>query len=74
MVETCAEKLRGMIPYPCCGKEKAMVFDSAHGQASYKCPKCGRFATFDFDSMTAMPGEAKKGATHRFKISERCID
>lgn len=60
------DQLKGMIPYPCCPKEKGMVYKNTHGFASYKCPRCGRFALFDFDHMMAYEGSAYKGAAHRF--------
>lgn len=69
-----AEKIKGQIPYPCCPKEKAMAFDSSHGRASYKCPRCGKFAIFDFDEMEAYPAQAARGAAHRFRIAKTSID
>lgn len=66
-----AEKLKGQIPFPCCPKEKAMAYESSHGRASYKCPRCGKFATFDFDKMVAYPSGAAKGASHNFKLKNR---
>lgn len=69
-----AEKIKGQIPYPCCPKEKAMAFDSSHGRASYKCPRCGKFAIFDFDEMEAYPAQAARGAAHQFRITKSSID
>ena len=68
-----AEKLKGKISFPCCPKEKAMAYESSHGRASYKCPRCGKFATFDFDKMVAYLSGAAKGASHKFR-SENRID
>lgn len=68
------EKIKGQIPYPCCSKEKAMAFDSSHGRASYKCPRCGKFAIFDFDEMKAYPAQPARGASHRFRITKSSID
>lgn len=68
-----AEKLKGQIPFPCCPKEKAMVYENSHGQVSLKCPRCGRFAILDFDEMIAYLSRAAKGASHKFK-TENCID
>lgn len=68
-----AEELKGQIPFPCCPKEKAMAYESSHGRVSLKCPRCGRFAIFDFDKMTAHLSGAAKGASHKFK-SDKCID
>lgn len=67
------EKLKGQIPFPCCSKEKAMAYESSHGRVSLKCPRCGRFAIFDFDEMIAHLAGAAKGASHKFK-SENRID
>lgn len=66
-----AEKLKGQISFPCCPKEKAMAYESSHGRASYKCPRCGKFATFDFDKMVAYPSGAAKGASHNFRLKNR---
>ncbi len=59
--------VKGMIPYPCCPRESAMVYLNAHGQVSTKCPRCGRFVKFDYDSMTAIVVNAIRGASHRYK-------
>ena len=67
------EKLKGQISFPCCSKEKVMAYESSHGRVSLKCPRCGRFAIFDFDKMMAYLSKAAKGASHKFK-SENRID
>ena len=59
--------VKGMIPYPCCPKERVMVFRGAHGRVSNKCPRCGRFARFDYDLMTASEVRAVRGATRMYK-------
>lgn len=64
---SCAEKIKGMISYPCCPKNKVMAYASARGRVSTKCPNCGKFVVFDYDLMTAEIGEPARGATHRFK-------
>ena len=51
------------IPYPCCPKEKAVVFQGAHGRASYKCPNCGKYAVFDYDTLTSKPGKVCRGVS-----------
>ena len=66
-----AEKLKGQIPFPCCPKEKAIAYENSHGRASYKCPRCGKFAIFDFDKMEAYPTRAAKGASHKFRSKSR---
>ena len=68
------DKIKGQIPFPCCPKEKAMVYESSHGRASYKCPNCGKFSVFDFDEMKAYPAKAAKGAAHKFHIEKLSID
>lgn len=62
-----AYELKGMIQFPCCEKEKIMVYEGSSGKCSIKCPKCGRYAIFDYDKMTAVPGEILRGAAHRLK-------
>ncbi|MDO4977889.1 MAG: hypothetical protein Q4E53_11575 [Eubacteriales bacterium] len=56
-------KVRGNIPYPCCPKEKNVVYEGAKGKNSSKCPRCGRFILFDYDQMTAAVIGQVKGAT-----------
>ncbi len=58
-------------PYPCCPKEKAVVFPGAHGCASYKCPNCGKYAVFDYDSLTSKPGKVCRGASKRSRAVKR---
>ena len=67
MTLTAAEPPGIAIPYPCCPKEKAVVFPGTHGCASYKCPNCGKYAVFDYDSLTAKPGISCRGASRRLK-------
>ncbi len=57
------------IPYPCCPKEKVVVFPGAHGCTSIKCPNCGKYALFDYDNLTAKPGKVCRGASNRSKRS-----
>ena len=57
------------IPYPCCPKEKVVVFPGAHGCTSIKCPNCGKYALFDYDNLTAKPGKVCRGASSRSKRS-----
>lgn len=46
-----------------------MVYADAHGRVSNKCPKCGRFAVFDYDEMCAEPGKPCRGAADQFKAA-----
>ena len=62
-----AYKTKGMIPFPCCKKEKILVYEGTKGHASSKCPRCGKFAVFDYDGMTAEIAEAARGASHKFR-------
>ncbi len=66
MLGTSAEQLKGMIPYPCHKKHKAMVFIGAQGLASYECPRCHNIVIFDYDNMTAWPSKMIRGAVHKF--------
>ena len=59
--------VRGMISYPCCPGETVMVYQNAHGQVSNKCPRCGKFARFDYDRMTATAVRACRGASQLYK-------
>ena len=59
--------VKGMISYPCCPKETVIVFLNAHGQASIKCPKCGKCARFDYDRMAATAFRAYRGASQMYK-------
>ncbi len=63
-------RVKGMIPYPCCPKETVIVFLDAHGQVSNKCPRCGKFARFDYDRMTATAARAFRGASRIYKKPE----
>lgn len=50
------------IPFPCCPKEVVVVFTNAHGNASMKCPNCGKIALFDYDALTSKRIHAFRGA------------
>ena len=64
-----AQQVKGMISFPCCPKESVMVYADAHGRVSIKCPKCGRFAVFDYDEMCAEPCKPCRGAADQFKAA-----
>ena len=68
MIDTSAEKMKGMIPFPCCRGEKVIAYESSSGRSSNKCPRCGKFALFDYDAMMAVPSIAARGAVHKLKI------
>ena len=59
--------VKGMISYPCCLKETVMVYSNTHGQASAKCPRCGKYAIFDYDLMQARPSTPVRGASRIYK-------
>lgn len=67
MVPTAAGPPGIAIPYPCCPKEKVVAFPGTHGCTSVKCPNCGKYAVFDYDSLTAKPGISCRGASRRLK-------
>lgn len=69
--EKCPNVIRGMIPYPCCPKENMLVFADARGHASGRCPRCGKFARFDYDRMTARAMKPSRGASERFRTVRR---
>ncbi|MBR2602775.1 MAG: hypothetical protein IKE08_08820 [Clostridia bacterium] len=58
------------IPFPCCPKEKIVVFPGTYGSASIKCPNCGKYALFDYDSLTAKPGRTCRGASKRARADK----
>ena len=68
MIDTSAEKMKGMVPFPCCRGEKVIAYENSSGCSSIKCPRCGKFALFDFDAMMAVPSSAARGAAHKLKL------
>lgn len=64
----CLLNAKGFIQYPCCPKEKVMVGREATGQVSQKCPRCGKFAIFDYKEMKAYPSEPVRGATQQLSV------
>ena len=65
------KKIKGMIEYPCCPKETVIVYETAQGRFSSKCPRCGKFVLFDTDQMTAEICAPLKGAKDKFRRGER---
>lgn len=49
------DRIKGIIHYPCCPKQTAVVSNDAHGQASVQCANCKRLILLDYDKMTAKP-------------------
>ncbi len=66
-VSSVNSEVKGMISYPCCPKETVIVFMNAHGQVSIKCPRCGKFARFDYDRMAATAFKPYRGASQKYK-------
>ena len=58
------------IPFPCCPKEKVVVYPGIKGSASSKCPNCGKYALFNYDNLTATPGEVCRGASKRSRAGK----
>lgn len=69
MMSNSAYKMKGIICFPCCEKEKIVVYEGATGHSSNKCPRCGKYAIFDFYEMTSKSGKAARGAAHMFKTN-----
>ena len=46
-------EMKGIIKFPCCGKERIMVYSGSSGQCAVKCPNCGKTSIFNFKEMTA---------------------
>ena len=57
------ERLKGIILFPCCHREKVLVYELSRGRTSNKCPRCGEYAIFDYDHMTAERATAKRSIT-----------
>ena len=55
---TSAEKVTGYIPFPCCKKQKKVLFGHPTGQVSDACPRCKKIAMFDLDSRKSWNIEA----------------
>ena len=66
--------VRGVIHFPCHIKEKVLVYEDARGCCSMRCPRCDRFALFDFDYMKSQPIGAARGAIHQLNKSNNYID
>ena len=64
------EKIKGMIQYPCCPKQSAIVYEGACGSASIQCPNCKKYLLLDYDRMTARITKPCRGAAARFKAAE----
>ena len=61
------DQIKGIIQYPCCPKQTAVVSLNAHGQISVQCANCGKFLLIDNDKMTATVTKPCKGAKTRFR-------
>jgi len=61
------EEIKGIIQYPCCPRQNAVIALDAHGRVSVQCANCGRFLLIDNDRMTATVMKPCKGATARFR-------
>lgn len=62
-----AYKIKGTISFPCCSKEKIVVYEGGSGQSSLKCPNCNKYAIFDYDSMESMPSKVLRGVTQKYR-------
>ena len=62
-----SDSLKGMIQFPCCTNNKALVHKGASGKASIPCTRCGKYILFDYDIMTASIISAAKGAVHKLQ-------
>ena len=55
------EEEKGIIPFPCCPGEKIIVYECMQGRTSNKCPRCGKYAVFDFEKMISYKGMPLRG-------------
>ena len=62
--------IKGYIEYPCGCKTKLFVYEGTVGRTSDRCPKCQKFAVFDFERMTAFPCRAAQGMTQKLKLKK----
>lgn len=62
--------IKGMIAFPCCEKEKIIVYEGSSGKCSIKCPHCGRYAIFDYDKMSAVPSKTLRGVIQKLNNKE----
>lgn len=63
--------VEGYIPYPCCSKEKMLASFGVSGRVSVKCPKCGKFAEFNLDSMQAPLSGPMRGVVNKLNRKYR---
>ena len=63
------DQIKGIIQFPCCPKQTAVVSRDAHGRVSVQCANCGRFLLLDNDRMTATVTKPCKGAKALFKTA-----
>ena len=61
------DQIKGIIQFPCCPKQTAVVSQDAHGRISVQCANCGKYLLIDNDRMTATVTKPCKGATARFR-------
>lgn len=61
------DQIKGIIQYPCCPKQTAVVSLDAHGRISVQCANCGKYLLIDNDKMTATVTRPCKGAKARFR-------
>lgn len=55
------ERIKAIIKYPCCPKEKLVYGGEGKGWVSAKCPNCGKYVRFDLVHLTAELKGAIKG-------------
>ncbi len=70
MSQIVAEKLKGMIEYPCGCGPKVLVYEGTTGKVSGQCPICKKYALFDYEQMISEPCGATRGAVHNLKMKK----
>lgn len=63
------DQIKGVILFPCCPKEKIIVYAGSSGRTSNKCPQCKKMAEFDLDQMKADAASPMRGVVHKFKTA-----
>jgi hypothetical protein len=62
-----AHRIKGYIECPHGCGEKDFVYEGSSGFVSHKCSRCGRYAMYDLDNMSAEKSKPQRGALKLLK-------
>lgn len=68
--QTSAIPIKGYIEYPCGCHTKMFVYEGTVGRTSDRCPKCQKYAIFDFEEMKSYPCQAAQGVAQKLKLKK----